>query len=112
MAAAKPQSQREGPEKTNFFTKLIRPLRDFGLGKSSLWEGGVGLFIFAGIGKPEILYVSAERLPDSVSAQTASAGFALMLITWARGGQLGRKGKGYQVNLHAALHRHLCLSRK
>lgn len=29
-----------------------------------------------------------------------------MLITWARGGQLGRKGKGYQVNLHAALHRH------
>lgn len=50
MAAAKPQSQREGPEKSNFFTKLIRPLRDFGLGKSSLWEGGVGLFIFAGIG--------------------------------------------------------------
>jgi len=50
LAAAKPQSQREGPEKTNFFTKLIRPLRDFGLGKSSLWEGGVGLFIFAGIG--------------------------------------------------------------
>ena len=51
LAAAKPHSQREGPEKSNFFTKLIRPLRDFGLGKSSLWEGGVGLFIFAGIGK-------------------------------------------------------------
>ena len=51
LAAAKPQSQREGPEKSNFFTKLISPLRDFGLGKSSLWEGGVGLFIFAGIGK-------------------------------------------------------------
>ena len=50
LAAAKPQSQREGPEKRNFFTKLISPLRDFGLGKSSLWEGGVGLFIFAGIG--------------------------------------------------------------
>ena len=50
LAAAKPQSQREGPEKSNFFTKLISPLRDFGLGKSSLWEGGVGLFIFAGIG--------------------------------------------------------------
>ena len=50
QAAARPQSQREGPEKTNFFTKLIRPLRDFGLGKSSLWEGGVGMFIFAGIG--------------------------------------------------------------
>lgn len=26
-----------------------------------------------------------------------AAGFALMLITWARGGQLGRRGKGYQV---------------
>lgn len=51
LAAAKPQSQREGPEKSNFFTKLISPLRDFGLGKSSLWEGGVGLFIFAGIGE-------------------------------------------------------------
>ncbi|KAL3152198.1 hypothetical protein ABBQ32_001285 [Trebouxia sp. C0010 RCD-2024] len=75
LAAAKPQSQREGPEKSNFFTKLISPLRDFGLGKSSLWEGGVGLFIFAGIG------------------------FALMLITWARGGQLGRRGKGYQAVL-------------
>lgn len=28
-----------------------------------------------------------------------AAGFALMLITWARGGQLGRRGKGYQVAL-------------
>ena len=50
QATAKPTSQRAGPERTNFFTKLIRPLRDFGLGKSSLMEGGVGLFIFAGIG--------------------------------------------------------------
>ena len=52
LAAAKPQRQQDGPEKSNFFTKLIRPLRDFGLGKSSLWEGGVGLFVFAGIGEP------------------------------------------------------------
>lgn len=50
-AAAKPQSEREGPEKTNFITKLFRPLRDFGLGKNSLWEGGVGLFVFTGIGQ-------------------------------------------------------------
>lgn len=63
MAAAKPQSQREGPEKTNFFTKLIRPLRDFGLGKSSLWEGGVGLFIFAGIGKPDVLTYQLDDDP-------------------------------------------------
>ena len=36
-------------------------------------QGGVGLFVFAGIG------------------------FALMLISWARGGQLGRRGQGYQA---------------
>lgn len=59
MAAAKPQSQRDGAEKSNFFTKLISPLRDFGLGKSSLWEGGVGLFIFAGIGTHDAV-VSSE----------------------------------------------------
>ena len=38
-------------------------------------QGSVGLFIFAGIG------------------------FALMLISWARGGQLGRRGQGYQAVL-------------
>ena len=38
-----------------------------------------------------------------------AAGFALMLITWARGGQLGRRGKGYQVALQLLheLHHHL-----
>jgi ABC-type transporter Mla subunit MlaD len=57
------------------FTNLLRPLRDFGIGKSSMVQGGVGLFVFAGIG------------------------FALMLISWARGGQLGRRGQGYQAIL-------------
>lgn len=57
------------------FTNLLRPLRDFGIGKSTMVQGGVGLFVFAGIG------------------------FALMLISWARGGQLGRRGQGYQAIL-------------
>ncbi len=57
------------------FTNLLKPLRDFGIGKSSMVQGGVGLFVFAGIG------------------------FALMLISWARGGQLGRRGQGYQAIL-------------
>ena len=38
-------------------------------------QGSVGIFVFAGIG------------------------FALMLISWARGGQLGRRGQGYQAIL-------------
>jgi len=38
-------------------------------------QGSVGLFVFAGIG------------------------FALMLVSWARGGQLGRRGQGYQAIL-------------
>lgn len=55
------------------FANLLKPLRDFGIGKSSMVQGSVGLFVFAGIG------------------------FALMLISWARGGQLGRRGQGYQA---------------
>lgn len=58
-----------------FFQNLLKPLRDFGIGKTSMIQGGVGLFVFAGIG------------------------FALMLISWARGGQLGRRGQGYQAIL-------------
>lgn len=57
------------------FAKLLQPLRDFGIGRASMVQGGVGLFVFAGIG------------------------FALMLISWARGGQLGRRGQGYQAIL-------------
>lgn len=58
---------------SNKLSNLMKPLRDFGIGKASMVQGGVGLFIFAGIG------------------------FALMLISWARGGQLGRRGQGYQA---------------
>ncbi|KAK9829546.1 hypothetical protein WJX72_006404 [[Myrmecia] bisecta] len=67
------------PEKQGFIAKILRPLRDFGVGRTSLWEGGVGLFVFVGIG------------------------FALLLTTWARGGQLGRKGGGYQAVLEFPL---------
>lgn len=62
-----------------FFENLLKPLRDFGIGKTSMIQGGVGLFVFAGIG------------------------FALMLISWARGGQLGRRGQGYQLILEFPL---------
>lgn len=29
---------------------FLRPLTDFGIGKKSVWEGGVGLFVLAGAG--------------------------------------------------------------
>ena len=60
-----------GPERTSskgFFAKLLKPLRDFGFGSKTFWEGGVGLFIFASIGmiSPETDYIlpnlSAFRL--------------------------------------------------
>jgi ABC-type transporter Mla subunit MlaD len=50
-------------------------MSDYGIGKTSLAQGAVGLFIFAG------------------------AGFCLMLLSWARGGQLGGKSRGYQAIL-------------
>lgn len=73
---AGPGSSSGPPEpRPPLFASLLKPLRDFGIGRTSMMQGGVGLFVFAGIG------------------------FALMLITWARGGQLGRRGQGYQAIL-------------
>lgn len=72
-ASAAPQE--EAPASTSFTQKLLKPLRDFGLGRTSMVQGSVGLFVFAGIG------------------------FGLMLISWARSGELGRRGQGYQAIL-------------
>ncbi|CAL5224181.1 g6821 [Coccomyxa viridis] len=66
-------------KKPNFVTRVIKPLQDFGFGKMAFMEGGVGLFIFAGIG------------------------LTIVLTSWARGGQLGRRGKGYQCVLEFPL---------
>ena len=63
------------PSMPLIFANVLKPLRDFGIGKSSMIQGSVGLFVFSGVG------------------------FALMLISWARGGQLGRRGQGYQAIL-------------
>jgi hypothetical protein len=29
---------------------LVKPLRDFGFGRTNIWEGGVGLFLIGGMG--------------------------------------------------------------
>lgn len=45
-----------------FWSKLLKPLRDFGFGSKTFWEGGVGLFIFAGIGE-SLLPVACLTFP-------------------------------------------------
>lgn len=41
---------KEPAKRDTFLSRLLKPLRDFGIGRTSFWEGGVGLFIFGGIG--------------------------------------------------------------
>ena len=48
-AAASPEEIEA--RKEGFLARLLKPLKDFGFGTRSFWEGGVGLFVFAGIGK-------------------------------------------------------------
>ena len=45
-------SPASSPDGENLFAKLWKPLRDFGIGRTSLVQGSVGLFVFAGIGEP------------------------------------------------------------
>ena len=56
-AAAEP----EGPGKADtnaqpsFWQKLLKPIRDFGFGQKAFIQGGVGLFIYGGIGELQTL---------------------------------------------------------
>ena len=51
-ASGTPSSQMQPEEKKpNFVSRVIKPLQDFGFGKMAFMEGGVGLFVFAGIGE-------------------------------------------------------------
>lgn len=36
--------------KPGLFSNILKPLRDFGIGRTSMVQGGVGLFVFSGIG--------------------------------------------------------------
>ena len=38
------------PTPPNFLHKLLKPLRDFGFGQKAFVQGGVGLFVYGGIG--------------------------------------------------------------
>ncbi|KAE8008101.1 hypothetical protein FH972_004646 [Carpinus fangiana] len=45
--------------KNNIWSQTLRPLRDFGFGRRSIWEGGVGLFLVSGT---VLLAVGLSRL--------------------------------------------------
>ena len=39
-----------------FVSRLVKPLQDFGFGRTRLWEGGVGLFMISGVGLAFIIW--------------------------------------------------------
>lgn len=41
---------------TGFISRLVKPLQDFGFGRTRLWEGGVGLFMISGVGLAFIIW--------------------------------------------------------
>ena len=53
--------------------RVVRPMQDFGFGRKSVWEGGVGLFIMAG------------------------AAFLVLLVSWVKGLSLRNRTQAYQV---------------
>ncbi|KAL6766321.1 TGD2 [Auxenochlorella protothecoides x Auxenochlorella symbiontica] len=65
----------EPPRKQGFLSALLQPLRDFGLGATSLRQATNGLFVIAGIS------------------------MAFMLASWAKGNNMGRRGQSYQAIL-------------
>lgn len=73
LPACPPHSHPASPPCTYTYTSLPpRSLRDFGMGRSSILEGGVGLFLLVG------------------------SGLALALVVWAKGVAM-RKAKPYQA---------------
>lgn len=57
-AVARPKCSEDGLEEAGsnkgwlqqLWESTLRPLRDFGFGRRSVWEGGAGLFVIAGVG--------------------------------------------------------------
>ncbi len=53
MPAELAATSDDGEERReSFVTRIMKPLQDFGFGRSSFWEGGVGLFVLFGVGTP------------------------------------------------------------
>lgn len=50
-------SQLPEEKKPTFISRVVKPLQDFGFGKMAFMEGGVGMFVFAGIGTAHSVFV-------------------------------------------------------
>ena len=88
MVVASTLSTSSEPDhpKESTISRLLRPLRDFGFGRTSAWEGGVGLFIFAGIGQPRLQPLHALRSQPSLYISSECR-------LCARPDQLGTRGR-------------------
>jgi hypothetical protein len=60
------------------WSRVVRPMQDFGFGRKSIWEGGVGLFLMGGLA------------------------FLALLVGWAKGFALHNRTQSYQVRPHCA----------
>ena len=49
-ASSSSDSEIEGQGRAGLLANVLKPLRDFGIGRTSMAQGGVGLFVFSGIG--------------------------------------------------------------
>lgn len=95
-------SDEEEQSKPGLISNILKPLRDFGIGRTSMVQGGVGLFVFSGIGRScaQLCGLTDRRgRATKHHSYLLHAGFALMLVAWARGGQLGRRGQVRHVVL-------------
>lgn len=63
------------------FANILKPLRDFGIGRTSMTQGGVGLFVFSGIGAAGALAGSGleMRCMQSAAALHTCSSAALMV---------------------------------
>ena len=57
MASSSSASQLPEEKTPNFSSRVVKPLQDFGFGKMAFMEGGVGMFVFAGIGTAHSVFV-------------------------------------------------------
>ena len=72
-ASAGQQDANSEIPKEGLVSRLLRPLKDFGFGKKSFWEGGVGMFIFVGVGACTGTVVGLPEPPIFFTASCSSS---------------------------------------
>lgn len=91
-AAAGPDASSSGSSvdeerRLGMFANILKPLRDFGIGRTSMTQGAVGLFVFSGIGAPgwqyEMRLVGAAPLRARCCMRAAEHCMQLLLAPLA-----------------------------